>query len=244
MSQSNNNNSIFPHLQVLDRNGNWKTIVDNMGFPKGKNKTMILDMTDKFLTDDYRIRIRTNMQIYWDHIFIASNSKENSLRPIRLKPASADLHYRGFSKTSQVNFSSPHVPEYYSVTKEHKWRDLIGDYTRYGEVSPLLLNSDNRYVIMNAGDEITLEFETKDIPALKNGWSRDFLFYNDGWLKDGDLNTASGKTVKPLPFHGMESYPFGAVNGSPTSEEYQNYKRVYNTRSITTNSFKNSIRGN
>ena len=60
---------------------------------------------------------------------------------------------------------------------------------------------------MNAGDEIPLQLDAPALPQLQDDWSRDFIFYNDGWLKDGDLNTARGQTVEPLPFHGMTSYP-------------------------------------
>ena len=63
---------------------------------------------------------------------------------------------------------------------------------------------------MNSGDELSLEFDALKLPSLKKDWKREFIFYNDGWLKDGDLNTAYGKTVEPLPFHGMSSYPEGA----------------------------------
>ncbi len=243
ISQSNKFRSIFPFLQVPDKDGNWITVVENIGFPKGKNKTMVIDMTDKFITTDYNLRIRTNMQIYWDHIFISNNVSGNSIRPISLKPVSADLHYRGFSKINRRNFSSPHIPDYYSVTKGQKWRDLTGVYTKYGNILPLLLESDSKYVIMNAGDEITLQFDASALPQVQSGWSRDFLFYNDGWLKDGDLNTARGQTVTPLPFHGMISYPVGAEeDGYPDDEDHVTYRTQYNTRVITNESFKQSLR--
>ena len=243
ISQSSKIRSIFPSLQVPDKDGNWSTVVENIGFPKGKNKTMVIDMTDKFISTDYHLRIRTNMQIYWDHIFMSDNVSGNSIRSISLKPVSADLHYRGFSKINRRNFSSPHIPDYYSVTNGQKWRDLTGVYTKYGNILPLLLESDSKYVIMNAGDEITLQFDASALPQVQSGWSRDFLFYNDGWLKDGDLNTARGQTVTPLPFHGMISYPVGAEeDGYPDDEDHANYRTHYNTRVITNESFKQSLR--
>ena len=59
---------------------------------------------------------------------------------------------------------------------------------------------------------------------------------------DGDLNTAQGQTVDPLPFHGMSSYPEGAVGGYPINDEYSSYREEYNTRVITTDRFKNSLK--
>jgi hypothetical protein len=107
----------------------------------------------------------------------------------------------------------------------------------------LLLQSDNKYVIMNAGDEISIEFDALQLPELPSGWSRDFIFYNDGWLKDGDLNTAHGQTVEPLPFHGMTSYPYGPEESYPENEEHIAYLRTYNTREVSTEGFKRLLFG-
>jgi hypothetical protein len=46
------------------------------------------------------------------------------------------------------------------------------------------------------------------LPALKNGWTRDFLLKVDGWAKDADANTAFSENVLPLPFHAMSGYPY------------------------------------
>ena len=242
LSHSKNLKSIFPYLQIPNENGTWKTIIDNLGFPKGKNKTMVVDLTNRFVNHDYRIRLRTNMQIYWDHIFMANNQSLDTIRVFELEPTYADLHYRGFSITSQKDKSSPHIPHYYNIEKGQKWRDLTGTYTRYGNILELLLDSDNKYAIMNAGDEITLKFDASSLPKLEEGWARDFLFYNDGWLKDGDLNTANGQTVEPLPFHGMTSYPEGAYNQYPVDNELEKYRKEYNTREITTEDFKSLLK--
>jgi tetratricopeptide (TPR) repeat protein len=241
ISQSERVNLIPPSLQVIDKQGNWKTVIENMGFPKGKNKTMVFDLSTKFLTNDYRIKITTNMQIYWDYIFYATDVNSEQIKVNDLQPVQADLHFRGFSKVSRKTPYSPHIPDYYNVIIDPKWRDLTGFYTRYGDVLPLLLQSDSKYVIMNAGDEISLLFNAQDIPETATGWKRDFIFYNDGWLKDGDLNTACGQTVEPLPFHGMTHYPYGNEQSYPMEKEYQDYRKEYNIREVTTNAFKRLV---
>ena len=242
LSQSESLGSIFPYLQIPNEKGEWETVINNLGFPKGKNKTMIVDLTNKFINKDYRIRIRTNMQIYWDHAFIANSPYGDTIHTLVLSPTYADLHYRGFSELSQKDKGSPHIPDYYSVEKGQKWRDLTGTYTRYGDVLDLLMESDDKYAIMNSGDEITLKFDVSDLPKLSEDWDRDFLFYNDGWLKDGDLNTARGQTVDPLPFHGMTSYPEGAENQYPSDDDHNAYREEYNIRHITTDNFKGLLR--
>jgi len=106
----------------------------------------------------------------------------------------------------------------------------------------LLLESDINLVFMNPGHEQTIEFDAAQVPGLPSGWSRDFIFYNDGWLKDGDLNTAHGQTVKPLPFHGMTAYPYGPDESYPKDEEHQQFLKKYITRKVTTEIFRKLIR--
>lgn len=241
MTHNDDYRTMMPYLQVINARGDWETVIPNIGFPKGKFKTMIIDLSDKFLTDDYRVRIQTNMQIYWDHVFFATRVSGVPATITTLAASSADLRYRGFSKVSRKNFSSPHLPDYYDVDKQTRWRDLIGTYTRHGDILPLLEKADNKYAIMNAGDEVALSFDVANVPDLPEGWKRDFLFFNDGWLKDGDLNTFHGQTAAPLPFHGMSKFPYRADESYPTTEEYQRYQETYNTREVTAEPFKRQL---
>jgi len=239
LAQSNKLKAVFPYLQVINEKGKWQTVVPNLSFPMGKNKTVIVDLSGKFLSDDTRLRIRSIMEIYWDHIFFTLDEPEVEIRQTTLRPTSADIHYRGFSRLYRKGGRyGPHWFEYSDVSAEPKWRDLTGNYTRYGDVLPLLLQSDNKYVIMNAGDEITVEFDTNQAPKLKPGWTRDFLIFGDGWIKDGDLNTAHGKTVEPLPYHGMSRYPYGPNDVYPMNDEFQ---KLYNTRRVDNMSFREQI---
>ncbi len=66
LSQSDKLKVVPPVIQVINKKGEWETVIDNLGFPMGKDKTIIADLSGKFLSDDHRIRIRTNMEIYWD----------------------------------------------------------------------------------------------------------------------------------------------------------------------------------
>jgi hypothetical protein len=131
--------------------------------------------------------------------------------------------------------------DYSEVSTEPIWRDLVGYYTRYGDVRELLIDPDNKYIITNAGDEITIEFEAVGASKLKPGWKRDFIIYTNGWLKDGDLNTANGQTVEPLPFRGMSGYPYGSEESYPDDEDYQEYLKKYNTRKVNTERLHNRL---
>ena len=243
ISQSDKLKILPPIIQVINKNGEWETVIDNLGFPMGKDKTVIADLSGKFLSGDHRIRIRTNMEIYWDQIFFSDCISNAPVISTVLNPASADLHYRGFSHSYRKGGRyGPHWFDYTDVDKNKKWRDLTGNYTRYGDVLPLLTESDNKYIISNAGDETSISFDAKGLPELKKGWKRDFLIHCVGWVKDGDINTASGGTVLPLPFHGMKSYPPSEKDSCPKDIELQKYLREYNTRIVTSDDFRNAIK--
>lgn len=243
ISQSGNLKVIRPYLQVVNSKGEWETVIENLGFPMGKDKTVIADLSGKFLSGDHRIRIRTNMEIYWDYIFFSENISNAPVISSALNPVSADLHYRGFSHSFRKGGRyGPHWFDYSSVDTNRKWRDLSGNYTRYGNVLPLITESDNKYIITNAGDETSIEFDSKSLPELKTGWKRDFLIHSVGWVKDGDLNTATGNTVLPLPFHGMKSYPPAESDSYPKDPELQKYLKEYNTRVVTSEDFRNAIK--
>ncbi len=242
ISQSTKTKVIPPYIQVLDENGKWITINDNIGFPMGKDKTVIVDLSNKFQSAHHKVKISTNMQIYWDYIFFSANNINDLIHVEILEPEMADLHYRGFSKSFRKGGRyGPHWFDYQTVSEEPKWRDLEGNYTRYGDVIPLLLEPDNKYIIANAGDEISIDFDAINLPELPIGWKRDFLIYSVGWVKDGDLNTAYGQTVAPLPFHSMKSYPSGINEQYPNDKEYIDYMNKYNTREITSENFKRAI---
>jgi cytochrome c-type biogenesis protein CcmH/NrfG len=234
MSQSEEIESVAPYVQVLDEKGRWQTVIENMSFPMGKNKTMVVDLTGRFLSSQRRVRIRTNMEIYWDYIFYTVGTATSPLELTTLEPTAADLHYRGFSRLYRKGGpDGPHWFDYSDVSTEPKWLDMEGYYTRYGDVLPLLRDDDSKYIIMNAGDEVTIEFEADGAPPPPAGWDRDYLIYSSGWLKDADINTANGQTVEPLPFHGMSKYPYGPDESYPNSREYLEYLRKYNTRKVT-----------
>jgi hypothetical protein len=243
ISQSDKLKVIPPFIQVINKNGKWETVIDNLGFPMGKDKTVIADLSGKILSNDHRIRIRTNMDIYWDQIFFSDCLSNAPVISTVLNPVSADLHYRGFSRSFRKGGRyGPHWFDYNDVDRDPKWRDLSGNYTRYGDVLPLLTESDNKYIISNAGDETSVEFNANGLPELKKGWRRDFLIHSIGWVKDGDINTALGNTVLPLPFHGMKSYPPGDQDNYPSDPELQKYIREYNTRSVSSERYLNVIK--
>jgi hypothetical protein len=161
-----------------------------------------------------------------------------------LKTRSAQLRYRGFSQIEARDASSPELPLSYapSAGVGQKWSDLIGFHTRWGNVRELLKKTDDRYVIMNAGDEITLEFEA---PAAlpPSGWTRDYVFITDGWTKDGNLNTGLSKTLLPLPSHRTPNYPTRStrLQDDPVYKRYPQDWQKYHTRYVAPKLFNSAL---
>ena len=193
-------------LQVEDEHGVWHVVKPNLGFPAGRNKICLIDLTGVFRPGaPHRVRLSTNLEIYWDQIQWAQGLPDSQLKITRLAPANANLHYRGYSIIHQANTSSPEIPDYnHLLSTTQIWRDLSGYYTRYGDVRELLRSIDDRYVIMNAGDEMTLRFPAVAPPPA--GWVRDYVIAGDGWIKDGDYNSTYSATVQPLPYHDRKLY--------------------------------------
>lgn len=233
MSQRRTLKPVSPYLQVLDASGTWVTVVEDLSFPAGKNKTVVVDLTGRFRSPAHLVRIRTNLEIYWDYVFFSAGSSQGEVRRTALNPSAANLHYRGFSREYRRGGRyGPHWFDYGDVSTEPRWLPIEGSYTRFGDVLPLLSHPDDQYIVMAPGDEATVEFTVPVLP-LPNGWRRDFLLYSTGWIKDADLNTAAGNSVSPLPFHGMSRYPYGPDETYPDDRDHRRYLEVYNTRSIT-----------
>ena len=241
ISQSDNLKIKPPALEVINAKGDWQEVIPSIGFPAGKNKTVVVDLSNIFLSKERKVRIRTNMEIYWDYVFFAQDENMD-IDLTTMNPETADYHYRGFSRSYRKEGRyGPHWFDYSDVSTGQKWRDLTGTYTRYGDVTELLQSADDKYIIANAGDETTIGFDATKLPKLQQGWKRDFLIYSVGWVKDGDLNTALGQTVEPLPFHGMSQYPYGKNEHYPVDKTHKAYQEKYNTRVVGTEDFKGFV---
>ena len=230
-------------LEVPDGRGGWVTARPNLGFPAGRNKICLIDLTGVFRPGTpRRVRLRTNLEIYWDQIQWARGQPETPLRITRIEPSLADLHYRGYSTIHQTNASSPEIADYNHLSSTTQiWPDLEGCYTRYGDVRALLQKIDDRYVIMNAGDEITLRFPAPAPPAV--GWVRDYVLAGDGWIKDGDYNSTDSATVGPLPYHARTVYN---APPAPLDEDwvYRHHSEdwlTWHTRYVSPEHFRNTL---
>ena len=231
-------------LEIPDGKGGWQVVRPNMGFPAGRKKVCLFDLSEVFKPGiPHRLRLRTNLEVYWDSLEWAAGVPNAELKTTPLNPELADLHYRGYSVINQKDDSSPEVPDYNRLSSSKQiWRDLIGYYTRFGDVRDLLKQADDRYVIMNAGDEMSFRFAAQPPPAP--GWVRDYVIVGDGWIKDGDYNSTFSKTVLPLPYHAKNEY----ITAPSRLEDEWVYRQHpedwqnYHTRYVTADVFQNAMR--
>jgi Tfp pilus assembly protein PilF len=236
-----------PHplsLEIPDGHGGWRTAKSNLGFPAGRNKTCLIDLTGLFPAGSvHKLRLRTNLEVYWDAIEWATGAPNTPLHITQLAPATADLHYRGYSVIHQANSSSPEIPDYQHLAATTQiWRDLSGYYTRYGDVRELLSKTDDRYVIMNAGDELALRFAEPAPPAP--GYVRDYVLAGDGWIKDGDYNSTYSATVLPYPYHARQVYdrPPGRLEDEWVVRHHPEDWQTWQTRYVSSAIFEDALR--
>ena len=230
-------------LHVADAQGHYKPVRTGLGFPAGKDKTVLIDLSGILpLTGPRRLRLSTNLEIFWDRLSWAVGRPDVKLEPRKLELKAADLRFRGYSVTEQKDASTPERPRYLVEGVAARWRDLEGFHTRFGDVRELLTRVDDRYVIMNAGDELGLTYP--EAPPPPSGFVRDFVLVGDGWEKDGDYNTVASRTVLPLPTHRSGKY----VQGTGRLEDDPIYRRYpadferYHTRFVSPEAARDALR--
>jgi tetratricopeptide (TPR) repeat protein len=213
----------------------WVRVIDDLGFPAGGARTMTADLTGKLPPGTRRIRIITNLQIYWDNILISRTSQDRQRSLVTPVPlAHANLGFHGFPLKieDQPPGNVKYIYEKTSVTGPYT--RPAGAYTRYGDVRPLLKSIDDKFVVFGSGDEVALDFDPASLPALPSSWVRDYFFVANGYEKDMDFYAYRGDTVDPLPFRDMRTYPYPGQS-FPSDAEHLNYLLEYNTRFMSGN---------
>ena len=198
----------FPSVWVPDPNqpDGWRKAIPFMGFPGGKTKTIVVDVTEILVADDPRLRVRTSAQIYWDSAKLAVPSQPAEHRSHELKLLAAEVAFHGFSNRQAGGPRQPEDFDYQQPIRSAIWPPLGGGLTQFGPCRELLESWDDRMVVLASGDEIRFSFAEPDAPP-PDGWERDFVLHCVGWDKDADLNTLAGQSTEPLPFKGMQAYP-------------------------------------
>jgi len=228
-SQESKSGLVMPYLQVEDAKGVWRTVNQDMGMPAGKPKTIAVPV--EFPSASRKVRIVTNLCVYWDEIFLSEDVADPDVTLALAPLDSAGLRFRGFSESRiDPQRKQPDTFFYGRVFPASFWNPTPGLYTRFGPVDALLRDVDDQLVVMGSGDEVRLQFRAAALHTPRAGWTRDFLLKVDGWAKDRDPNTAFSSSVEPMPFHAMSRYPYPAGEQYPRDAAHDTYQRTWNTR--------------
>jgi hypothetical protein len=224
---------VAPYVEAQLPNGSWRRIIDDMGFPAGLPRTIVVDLTGKLPPGSRRIRLTTNLQIYWDQVLVdneASTSPVSKIRQTELPLDSASLVFRGYPQQIEGITPGDLNYNYRNISSTGPFVPQRGAYTHYGDVTPLLQHIDDEYVIFGTGEDMDLEFNAAVQPALPDGWVRDYFFYANGFVKDMDFYEAFPFTVDALPFHAMSGYPYKSAEHYPNDAKHIAYQLEWNTR--------------
>jgi Flp pilus assembly protein TadD len=191
-----------PTLEAQAGDGAWRVVLKQFGYPAGMPRRMSVPLKG-LPPGTSKLRLRTNMEVYWDRLAIAYSEALTSARRYALPLQHAYQAKTGFAQRST---GSQRRPDYDYARRKPFWdtRYLKGYYTRLGAVETLVNTKDDAVAIIGPGEEIHLEFAAPQ-DALPEGWTRHYVLETQGWAKDMDLFTQDGETVGPLPTTGQGS---------------------------------------
>ncbi len=222
---------IPPYVEAQLPDGSWKRIDNDMGFPAGLPRTVVVDLTHKLPADSQRIRITTNLQIYWDQALVDNDPATTTrIHQTELPLTSANLAFRGYPQQLEGKTPGDLNYNYQHISQTGPFIPQRGAYTRYGEVTPLLRHIDDEFVIFGTGEDMDLEFNAAAEPTLPKGWVRDYFFYANGFVKDMDFYEGSPFTVGAMPFHRMTTYPYPSSEHYPSDAAHIAYELQWNNR--------------
>jgi tetratricopeptide (TPR) repeat protein len=220
---------VAPYVEALGTDGKWTRVADDFGFPAGGPRTITADLTGKLPRGTQRIRIWTNAQVYWDSILVDRADQSQGSRATWVPLVRADLRFHGFPLKIEGKPPGNVQYIYEQASATGPYTHPAGNYTRYGDVLPLVRDFDDRLVVFGSGEEVALDFEPASLPPLPSGWTRDYFFLANGYEKDMDFYSYDWTHVDPLPFRDMGTYPYPGKS-FPLDDEHLNYLLEYNTR--------------
>ena len=151
---------ISPYVEAQLPDGSWQRIPGDAGFPAGLERTIVVDLTGKLPAGTRRIRLMTNLQIYWDQVLIDQSTRcakraRRRFRSLRRRCTSADIRSRLKARAPAIWTTTTTC-----VSLTGPFQHERGNYTRMGDVTPLVKGIDDRFAIFGSGEEIAAEFDT------------------------------------------------------------------------------------
>jgi hypothetical protein len=201
-----------PFIEVVDTEGNWVRVPEERQMPIPADyvsRPFVVDLTGIFLTDNYTIRINNFWNVSFDYIGVDITPQQN-ITIQRIDPT--------------VDFS-----KVFEIASE-----ASGDFTRYGDVTELIRECDDKFVVGKQGDQLLFLFPVDELAPPEEGTERDFFLFGASWFKDTPTNWGYGYdfTVEPMPFRNMSGFPYTDAESYPYDAEHTAYIQEYNTRKV------------
>jgi hypothetical protein len=219
-------------IERQTNDGRWETIIPAAGAPGGMGRMITVDLTGRLSPKTSRLRISTDLEIYYDQLFIAADRGTSDFAIRTVPMVDANLRRLGFPLEYSPDGHHPLIYTYDIIEPTSSFKLPNGAYTRYGPVESLLTEFDDQYVILGTGDEIAVRFDARTLPQVAPGMTRSFILVSHAYCKDMDLYTATPDTVEPLPFKQMTAYPYPSGEHYPDGDAFQQYRQRYNTRLV------------
>ncbi len=224
--------AIAPYVEAQRADGSWVGVADDIGFPAGLLRTMVADLSGKLPEGAKRIRIWTNLKIYWDQVLIDTTPEGVVAVERREVPlVAATLGFLGYPREIPGKPSGDLQYVFEDVSRHGPYARHRGFYTKYGDVTPLVQRDEDQFVIFGSGEHVAIDFDASALPPVRAGWTRDYEIYLNGYVKDMDFYGAFSQTVAPLPFRGMPNYPYPASVSYP--DTHREYLLEWNTREVS-----------
>ena len=154
-----------PILERLRDDGTWEILERDPGYPAGLPRRTTLELTGKLGGPRCVLRLRTNMECYWDHAFIALRDDRADARVTTLTSPRASLGYRGYLREVPTDGHPPLIYDY-DRPDPAPLASMTGPFTRYGDVAELVRDDDDHFCVVGPGDDLRLEFDARGLPPL------------------------------------------------------------------------------
>ncbi|MBT8061378.1 MAG: VCBS repeat-containing protein, partial [Gammaproteobacteria bacterium] len=128
----------------------WQTVYPQFGFPAGMPRRMSLPL-DALPANTRKLRLRSNLQIYWDRIAVAWAETPAEVSVSEMPLHEARFTQPGFAQRSTLAQFRPYY-DYSKLSPYWDTRYMAGNYTRPGPVKALVESADDAVAIIGPGE--------------------------------------------------------------------------------------------
>ncbi len=192
-----------PTIEVQATDGTWLPVCPQFGYPAGMPRQAAVPLEGSKIPDGARrLRIGTNMEVYWDRLalVVAETPSDADVQRHEHPLLVARVAEVGYARRELLPQRRP-VYDYQQSSPFGDSRHLRGFYSEWGSVLGLVSEEDDATAIIGPGEEIHLEFADSGDASTSQSIAAGAVWVLElnGWCKDMDLYTKDGETVEPLP---------------------------------------------